>query len=505
MAEHSPTSPPEGPKGKKQHFDFDSLIASKLEYDKKPTEGQQSSTKPENIPGTGIHEPNAKEVRASPETQQSSTKPENIPGTSTEETNPKAAQARPGIKKSALRKKKNFDLKPLENFSGTMLPTNQEVLCRLFYLQEKYSGQGKTRTIRSMAEEILEELQEIYQKVPCEMIIKRNGLDKICKLHKSYKTAVKNKESSKRLADQIRLKDFKLKLHQICDLIGAKAIVNIQKSGYLTEKEKIDDINFLLDQRSHRKMRFGPVDKKYITESLLDEDEDHDNDLENVEESDQEIDSDSMDEDDEDDEDDEEDDEDFKLPVSHQKKSTSEEDVTELKVQLKMMKEKAKKAKNLVKDSKLLSTLDRTKTSDRSAMRIVSSAANALGADLGDMNISRETIRRARIDNRAQVYQQQIEAFASICPKRAVVHFDGKMLSDLSGDFGDRLAVMISGNTDYCRQGKLLSAELVPDQTGIGQANEVIRSLQEWKCQDNVVGMCFDTCSTNTGKICFNI
>ena len=505
MAEHSPTSPPEGPKGKKQHFDFDSLIASKLEYDKKPTEGQQSSTKPENIPGTGIHETNAKDVRASPETQQSSTKPENIPGTSTEETNPKAAQARPGIKKSALRKKKNFDLKPLENFSGTMLPTNQEVLCRLFYLQEKYSGQGKTRTIRSMAEEILEELQEIYQKVPCEMIIKRNGLDKICKLHKSYKTAVKNKESSKRLADQIRLKDFKLKLHQICDLIGAKAIVNIQKSGYLTEKEKIDDINFLLDQRSHRKMRFGPVDKKYITESLLDEAEDHDNDLENVEESDQEIDSDSMDEDDEDDEDDEEDDEDFKLPVSHQKKSTSEEDVTELKVQLKMMKEKAKKAKNLVKDSKLLSTLDRTKTSDRSAMRIVSSAANALGADLGDMNISRETIRRARIDNRAQVYQQQIEAFASICPKRAVVHFDGKMLSDLSGDFGDRLAVMISGNTDYCRQGKLLSAELVPDQTGIGQANEVIRSLQEWKCQDNVVGMCFDTCSTNTGKRCFNI
>ena len=476
-----------------------------MKYDKKPTEGQQSSTKPKNIPGTGIHEPNAKAVRASPEAQQSSTKPENIPGTSTEETNPKAAQARPGIKKSALRKKKNFDLKPLENFSGTMLPTNQEVLCRLFYLQEKYSGQGKTRTIRSMAEEILEELQEIYQKVPCEMIIKRNGLDKICKLHKSYKTAVKNKESSKRLADQIRLKDFKLKLHQICDLIGAKAIVNIQKSGYLTEKEKIDDINFLLDQRSHRKMRFGPVDKKYITESLLDEDEDHDNDLENVEESDQEIDSDSMDEDDEDDEDDEEDDEDFKLPVSHQKKSTSEEDVTELKVQLKMMKEKAKKAKNLVKDSKLLSTLDRTKTSDRSAMRIVSSAANALGADLGDMNISRETIRRARIDNRAQVYQQQIEAFASICPKRAVVHFDGKMLSDLSGDFGDRLAVMISGNTDYCRQGKLLSAELVPDQTGIGQANEVIRSLQEWKCQDNVVGMCFDTCSTNTGKRCFNI
>ena len=76
-----------------------------MKYDKKPTEGQQSSTKLKNIPGTGIKEPSAKEVRASPETQQSSTIPENIPGTSTEETNAKAAQARPGIKKSALRKK----------------------------------------------------------------------------------------------------------------------------------------------------------------------------------------------------------------------------------------------------------------------------------------------------------------------------------------------------------------------------------------------------------------
>ena len=93
-----------------------------------------------------------------------------------------------------------------------MLPTNR----RLFYLQEKYSGQGKKRTIRSMAEEILEELQEIYQKAPCEMIKKQNGLDKICNLHESYKTTVKNKESSKRLADIKRLKDFKIKLRCSC-------------------------------------------------------------------------------------------------------------------------------------------------------------------------------------------------------------------------------------------------------------------------------------------------
>ena len=44
------------------------------------------------------------------------------------------------------------------------------------------------------------------------MIKKQNGLDKICNLHESYKTTVKNKESSKRLADIKRLKDFDIKI-----------------------------------------------------------------------------------------------------------------------------------------------------------------------------------------------------------------------------------------------------------------------------------------------------
>ena len=82
----------------------------------------------------------------------------------------------------------------------------------------------------------------------------------------------------------------------------------------------------------------------------------------------------------------------------------------------------------------------------------------------------------------------------------SVIHFDGKMLGDLSGEWGERLAVVISGNTEDCRQGKLLSANKISDSKGITQANEVINTLKKWNVSDSVVAQCFDTTSSNTGQ-----
>ena len=89
----------------------------------------------------------------------------------------------------------------------------------------------------------------------------------------------------------------------------------------------------------------------------------------------------------------------------------------------------------------------------------------------------------------------------SFIPKRAEVHFDGKRLKDLNGGFGDRLAVMLSGDTPDCRAGKLLSANLIKDGTGKQQAEEVLRALKELNTETMVIAMCFDTTSANTGWI----
>ena len=51
-------------------------------------------------------------------------------------------------------------------------------------------------------------------------------------------------------------------------------------------------------------------------------------------------------------------------------------------------------------------------------------------------------------------------------PTHSVIHFDGKILSDLSGGYGDRLAIVISGNTPQCKSGFMISSQLISDGTG---------------------------------------
>ena len=59
-------------------------------------------------------------------------------------------------------------------------------------------------------------------------------------------------------------------------------------------------------------------------------------------------------------------------------------------------------------------------------------------------------------------------------PKRAIVHFDGKLLTDLSGKYADPLAIIISGNTDQFKSGFMISTESVSDGTGLSQKNEMV-------------------------------
>ena len=48
--------------------------------------------------------------------------------------------------------------------------------------------------------------------------------------------------------------------------------------------------------------------------------------------------------------------------------------------------------------------------------------------------------------------------------------------------------------------GKLLGVEKVESSTGANQAATVHTLLQNWNCSNNVIGLCFDTTSSNTGK-----
>ena len=75
------------------------------------------------------------------------------------------------------------------------------------------------------------------------------------------------------------------------------------------------------------------------------------------------------------------------------------------------------------------------------------------------------------------------------------------MLDSISEEFKDILAVMVSGDSETCLQGKLLSARSAKDGKAVTESAEVLRALKEWGLLPHIVGMVFDTTAVNTGWI----
>jgi len=151
--------------------------------------------------------------------------------------------------------------------------------------------------------------------------------------------------------------------------------------------------------------------------------------------------------------------------------------------------------------SALAQALDRTKVSDRAAVHVIAATAHSLGHNADELAISRSTIRRSRRTLRQETATSSKANFSLgvLDPGvNFVVHWDGKLLSDTSGsqDKYDRLPVLVS----YDGTEKLLSVPKLANASGQSMALEVKKSLDDWKLNDKIVAMSFDTTSSNTGR-----
>lgn len=145
--------------------------------------------------------------------------------------------------------------------------------------------------------------------------------------------------------------------------------------------------------------------------------------------------------------------------------------------------------------SDVLSALDRSSVSNANALYIISSVLTAVGLEINDFALSKETIRQARIKNR-KIIADEIKNTFNGTDTVFTVHWDGKMLPDLmSTEMCDRLAVLVSGKDKI----KLLGVPKIDRGTGENQANVIIDTLTDWGILNNVRAMCFDTTSVNTG------
>ena len=410
-------------------------------------------------------------------------------------------------------KTREFNLIPLDCFNPAMLPTNGEVLRRCFFLQDE----TKSRSIKSIAEQVFHEMEDIYKRAfAIERSTKqgKNCIEQICKLHEDYRNSTRNYNPTKK-QQQPKVQLFLENLHKMCDIAPKDAVSQINKDRLRSEKKKAEDIAFLNDQRNDRTEKLAKEDSAYTKKSDAKASRDSAEFLRNSAASsskqkpmslaakaeepilprlrvkptkvDEEIEE----------EDSEIEETEFRFKLRSEDPDPDFQQSPFLR-ELRNSKQKKEEA-SIAKDPLTLQALDRTKTSSRDASRILAPASAAMGLDVSKAAISRSTIERERKKLRSTIDAEAKAAF--LPPENAIVHFDGKHLMDMAGEFGDRLAIVLSGNTPDCIQGKLLSAEKIADGTGRSQAEEVISALNKWGAQDNVCGMCFDTTSSNTGWI----
>lgn len=156
-----------------------------------------------------------------------------------------------------------------------------------------------------------------------------------------------------------------------------------------------------------------------------------------------------------------------------------------------------KRGRNIVLNSDLVSMLDRNKVSTRSAVMVIGAAAKALGHDVTPLTLNKTSIHRQRQQHRkemARSIQMNFHPDAAL-----IVHWDGKLLQDLIGrEKVDRLPILVSScGPEHGTQ--LLAVPKLASGTGAAEANAVFEALNNWKVADRVVGMSFDTTSSNTG------
>ena len=156
----------------------------------------------------------------------------------------------------------------------------------------------------------------------------------------------------------------------------------------------------------------------------------------------------------------------------------------------------AKRGRKCVISPQLSAMLDRTGLSDRATMMIVMETSKALGHDPQALALNRSTIQRQRREHREAATSGIKESFK---PNTALtVHWDGKLMRDLTGiEKVDRLPILVSTMGEK----KLLDIPKLPSGTGQIIAQAVNNAIREWGLDNLVRAMCFDTTSSNTGRI----
>ena len=135
---------------------------------------------------------------------------------------------------------RGIELVPLEKFDGNQIPTNAEVLRRLFFLREKSSK----KPFKDIAEIVFWELEEICGRaLAIDKPIKqaKNAIKIMHDLYENFRTFYKLR--GRTLSSNEKL--FIDNLNKMCDIVSADAEEQIMSDNNRTAYTRTVDINFL--------------------------------------------------------------------------------------------------------------------------------------------------------------------------------------------------------------------------------------------------------------------
>ncbi|KAG7164901.1 hypothetical protein Hamer_G017308 [Homarus americanus] len=370
---------------------------------------------------------------------------------------------------------------PASSVRGSKLPTMRQVL-KFFFHTVNESG-DRQETFKETVRNVL----TFWNLARIKTISERGCREKLTKLWEHWRSLQKSRDR----AAKDKVENFKSQLDLLWDIGAPDAVEDIEKNRLLTPADKQQDIAFYQDQRGERKAFMSGNDKIFAAKKRKQE--------ERVEKqrskqgrfaacepssSDSRPQTSVV--------------ADTPTEVEMEKKDTA---IQPGRYTSKHPYVTVQLPRRILQEPALKELADRLRISNNEAS-IVSVVAAVLRSanppgDLSEFRISRETARRARASHRRQVAAAQREAFTP--PPHAVVHWDGKLVKNVVGEEEHRQAIFISGRGH--EEGKLLAVLPVKDGTGLTQARATARAIEDWSCASNVKALCFDTTSSNTGRV----
>ena len=395
-------------------------------------------------------------------------------------------------------------------FSGPLqLPTSEQVLKLYFFIREHLGKKNGRVSQEEITNKVAFLVSQYWNMAGYKTVVQFRVVKHIKKELEMYQNINKRRERTKGVEVEKR-ELFLERLKKLFDISAPDLEDIITKSRLLGNDDectryriregytrKTEDVSFLIDQRGERKMVMGAKDTSYeerletnlqkkLTNTvsvsadpgkLLNvQESNNNNDVTEVEN-----------------EDNHGNDKDYSINIRNKKKETV---LVELPT-------------DILNSPEVCSMLDRTNTTSRKAVGVVSSILktgkiDGKQVDLAQFKISRQTLERKRIHNRSVLMEQEIDDFGKKKPKYPVAHWDGKLIKDLTDTLQENEAILVSGSPFYL-EGKILSVSKLMDEdgahtsTGEAQALAVLVQLREWGVDKDIVGLVFDTTSSNSG------